>query len=155
MQQRSVSVNVRGLEIADAANKLARHMGIESFKASYGLLWRFRNRQGIGNKVERVESGSVDISAVEPFRLKFNRIMKKENLHLGKLYTTQGKLNLTCCNKFKYLLTLIPYVFPHTLMLRYVRGSSCGTFVVNIVVTYRSFTSWKIQPPVRLPDKRP
>ena len=32
MQQRSV--NVRGLEMADAANKHARHMGMESFKAS-------------------------------------------------------------------------------------------------------------------------
>ena len=36
VQLRSVSVNERGLEIADAANKLARHMGIESFKASDG-----------------------------------------------------------------------------------------------------------------------
>ena len=44
VQQRSVSVNVRGLEIVDAANKLARHMGIESVKASDYWLWRFRNR---------------------------------------------------------------------------------------------------------------
>ena len=35
-QQRTVSEIVRGLEIAYAANKLARHMGIESFKASDG-----------------------------------------------------------------------------------------------------------------------
>ena len=33
-------------------------------------------------------------------------------------------------------------------MLRYVCGSSCGTFMINIFVTLRSFTSWKIQPPV-------
>ena len=45
------SVNVRQLEIADAVNKLARHMGIESFKASYGWLWRFRNHHRIGKKV--------------------------------------------------------------------------------------------------------
>ena len=32
------SVSVRGLEIADAANKLARHMGTESLKASDGWL---------------------------------------------------------------------------------------------------------------------
>ena len=57
-------------------------MGIESFKARDGWLWRFRNRHGIGNKVERGEFGS----AVEHFRLKFNRLMKKENLHLGQLY---------------------------------------------------------------------
>ena len=68
-------MNVRGLEIADAANKLARHMGIESFKDSDGWLWRFRNRHEIGNKVERGESSSANISAVEPFRLKFNRLI--------------------------------------------------------------------------------
>ena len=64
-----------GLEIADAANKLARHMGMKSFKASDGWLWRFHYHHGIGNKVEHSESGSADISAVEPFRLKFNRLL--------------------------------------------------------------------------------
>ena len=77
-------VNERGLEIADAANKLARRMGIESFKASDGWLWRFRNRHGIGNKVEHGESGS----AVEPLGLKSTRLKKTENLHLGQLYNT-------------------------------------------------------------------
>ena len=70
VQQRSV--NVRGLEIADVANKLSHHIGMDSFKANDGWLWRFRNRHRIGNKVEHGESGSADISAVEPFRLKFN-----------------------------------------------------------------------------------
>ena len=41
VKQRSVSVNLPGLVIADAANKHARHMGMESFKASYGWLWRY------------------------------------------------------------------------------------------------------------------
>ena len=77
VQQRSVSVNVRGLLIADVVNKLARQMDIESFKSSDGWLWRFCNRHGIGNKVERDESGSADICAVEPFRLKFNTLIKK------------------------------------------------------------------------------
>ena len=36
--------------------------------------------------MERDESGSADISAVEPFRLKSNRLMKTENLHLCQLY---------------------------------------------------------------------
>ena len=75
-----------GLEIADAANKLACHMGNESFKASDGWLCGFCNHHGIGNKVKRGESGSSDINAVEPFRLKFNTPIKKENLHLGWLY---------------------------------------------------------------------
>ena len=77
---------MRGLEIADAANKHALNIGIESFMASDRWLWRFRNRHEIANKVQRGESGSADISAVEPFKLKFNRLMKKENLHLGQLY---------------------------------------------------------------------
>ena len=37
VQQRSVSVNLHWIDIADAANKLARHMGIESFKVSCGV----------------------------------------------------------------------------------------------------------------------
>ena len=86
MVRATVLVSMRRLEIADAANKLARHMGIESLNDSDGWLWRFRNRHGIESKVERGESGSADIGSVEPFRLKFNRLMKKENLHLGQLY---------------------------------------------------------------------
>ena len=69
VQQRSV--NVRGLEIADATINFARHMGIESFKTGDIWLWRFRNHHGIGKKVECGESSS----AVEPLRLKF-RLMK-------------------------------------------------------------------------------
>ena len=55
VQQRSVSLNVHGLEIADAAT----NMDIKSFKASDGWLWRFRNRHRIINKVERGESSSA------------------------------------------------------------------------------------------------
>ena len=62
------------------------HMGNESFKASVGWLWRFCNHHGTGSKVKHGESGSSDINAVEPFRLKFNRPIKKESLHLGWLY---------------------------------------------------------------------
>ena len=50
VQQRPVSVC--GLEIADVAVTPARHMDMESFKASDGWLWRFCNRHGIGYKVE-------------------------------------------------------------------------------------------------------
>ena len=65
-------------------------MGIESFKAIDVWHWHFHNRHGIGNKVERGESGSADINAVELFRLIFNRLMSKECLHLGQLDITQG-----------------------------------------------------------------
>ena len=76
---------MRGLEIADDTNKLASQMGIESSKASDGWLWRFRIRHGIGNKIERGDYGSADICAVDHFTLKFNGLIKKENLHLGQL----------------------------------------------------------------------
>ena len=61
-------------------------MGMESFKTSDGWMWRFCNHHGIGNKVEHGEFYCANISAVEPFRLKFNRLMRKEDLHLGQLY---------------------------------------------------------------------
>ena len=77
---------MRVLEIADAANKLARHMGIESYKSSDSWLWRYRNWHRIGNKVTRGESCCTDTSVAEPFRPKFNRLMKKENIHIGQLY---------------------------------------------------------------------
>ena len=51
-------------------------------------MWCFRHRHGIRNKVERFESSSADICAVETVRLKFNRLMKEENLHLGQLYNS-------------------------------------------------------------------
>ena len=89
-------MNVCGLDIANTANKLAFHMDIESFKASDGWLWRFHNRHGMGNKVERGESGSADISAVQPFRLKFSRLMKKENLHIGQLYNADETALFWC-----------------------------------------------------------
>ena len=78
VQQRSVSVNVRGLEIADAANKLAHHMFIISLKASDGWLWRFCNRHGIGNKVEQ---------------LKLTELNELNLIDLGQLYTTKVKFN--------------------------------------------------------------
>ena len=61
-------------------------MGIESFNSSDGWLWRFHNRHGIGNIVERGDSCSADNSVVEPRRMKFNGLMRKENVHLGQLY---------------------------------------------------------------------
>ena len=97
----SVNVNMRLLEIADAANKLSHHIGVESFKASNDWLWRFCNRHGVGNKVERGDPADADISAVEPFRLKFNRLMKKEDLHLGRLYNADETALFWCSLPFK------------------------------------------------------
>ena len=65
-------------------NSLAN--GHRIYQASDGWLWRFRNRHGIRNNVEHGECGSADISAVEPMRPEFNRLISKENLHLGLHY---------------------------------------------------------------------
>ena len=64
-----MSVNVGGLEIADAANKLALHMGIDLSRLVIA-----RNCHGIGNIVERGES----CSAVEPLRLKYNGLTEEK-----------------------------------------------------------------------------
>ncbi|KAF2366176.1 HTH CenpB-type DNA-binding domain [Trinorchestia longiramus] len=85
VQQRSVNVNVRGVELIAGAQKLANHMGID-FKASTGWLWRFRNRHGISNKVEHGEADSADSTAVEPYRFKLNELIKKEDLHSNQVY---------------------------------------------------------------------
>ena len=85
VQERSVGVNVRGVDILDAAVKLAAHMGI-SFSGSVGWLWRFRNRHGIRNKVVHCEAGSGDSGVVEPFRLKFQKLIKEEDLSLSQIY---------------------------------------------------------------------
>lgn len=85
VQQRSVKVKVRGIEIMAAAAKLADHMGV-ACQASTGWLWRFRNRHGIVNKLEHGEAGSADDGAVEPFRLKLNELIRKEDIHLTQLY---------------------------------------------------------------------
>lgn len=76
IQQRSVAVCVRGVEIASSAAKLAAHMGITDFKASDGWLWRFRRRHGIHDVKEAGEAASADVESVEPFRLQLLDVIK-------------------------------------------------------------------------------
>ena len=59
-------------------------------------MWRFFNRHGIGNKVVRDETGSADIGAAEPLRLKFHRLMKNEDFHLCKLYNANETALFWC-----------------------------------------------------------
>ena len=51
VQQRAEGLPVRGLDIQNAAQRLANHLGIENFKCSDGWLWQFRKRHGLGNRV--------------------------------------------------------------------------------------------------------
>ena len=47
LSQKSVGLNVRGVEIMAAAQQIAEKLNINDFKASSGWLWRFRNRHGL------------------------------------------------------------------------------------------------------------
>ena len=85
VQECSVGVNVRGVDIVDAAVKSATHIGIP-FSGSAGWLWRFCNRNGIRNKVVYGEAGSGDSGVVEPFRPKFQKLIKEEDLSLSQIY---------------------------------------------------------------------
>lgn len=86
VQERSVGVKVRAVEIASAATDLAEHLAIPNFKASDGWLWRFRKRHGLTNLKTRGEAGSADAASVEPYRLKLNDVIKKEGLLMSQLY---------------------------------------------------------------------
>ena len=80
-QERSVAIEVRGVDIQDAAKRLATHLGIPDFKASTVWLFRFRTRHCIGNRRVVGESKSVDLSNIDPFRNKLT-----EGLLLSQVY---------------------------------------------------------------------
>ena len=85
-QQRALGVNVRGVELISAAERLAKHFKNNEFKGSDGWLWRFRRRYGLFNSVIRGEAGDADVAAVEPFRLKLRDLIAKEGLVNAQLY---------------------------------------------------------------------
>ncbi len=60
-QERACGMNVRGVELAASAAKLAVQLGISDFKASDGWLWRFRKRHGIRNLAVTGEAEGADI----------------------------------------------------------------------------------------------
>ena len=69
------------------SEKLVAHMGIP-FNGRGDWLWRFCNCHGIRNKVVHGESGSADSGVVEAFRLKFQKLIKEEDLSLSQIYNT-------------------------------------------------------------------
>ena len=85
-QERSVAVEVRGVDIQDAAKRLATHLGIPDFKASTGWLFRFRTRHCIGNRRVVGESKSADLSNIDPFRNKLTKLIKDSGLLLSQVY---------------------------------------------------------------------
>ena len=60
-------VNVRGVELQDAACTLAKDLGIKDFTVSSRWLWRFRHRHALGNRFSRGESVSADKDSVGAF----------------------------------------------------------------------------------------
>ena len=95
VQEHSVVVNVRGVDILDATVKLDAHMGIH-YSGSAGWLWRFCNCHGIHNKVVHGEAGSGDSGVVEPFRLKFQKLIKEEDLSLSQIYNADETCLFWC-----------------------------------------------------------
>ena len=85
-QQQAAGIAVRGVELLDAASKLAVDLGIEDFKSSTGWLWRFRRRHLLANKRICGETASADRAAVEPFQEKFKKICDDEGLLPHQLY---------------------------------------------------------------------
>lgn len=85
-QLRSSGLAVSGVEIQAAADKLAKQLNINNFKASSGWLFRFRRRHNIKIKKICGESLSIDNEAVETFRKKLSDILKAENILPSQLY---------------------------------------------------------------------
>ena len=92
MHERSYGVDVRGTERLAAVGKLAAHLGIGEFKGSEGWLWRFRNRQGLFNKVLHSEAGDADESSVAPFREKLKKLISDEGLSPSQIYNADNTL---------------------------------------------------------------
>jgi transposase-like protein len=89
-QQRVYGESIRGVDIQNAAVKLAKDMNKE-FEPSDWWLYRFRIRYGIGNKVISGEAGSGRVKEVESCMEKLNGFVKSpmadeetvEGVHAG------------------------------------------------------------------------
>ena len=84
-QERACGVEVRGVELAASATKLAGQLGIADFQGSDGWLWRFRRRHGIRNLAVTGEAESADVESVAPFRQQLLDYIANENLTVANL----------------------------------------------------------------------
>jgi len=85
-QLRSSGLAVRGVEIQAAADRLAKQLNINNFKASSGWLFRFKRRHNLTNKKICGKSLSADNEVIETFRKKLNDILKAKNILPSQLY---------------------------------------------------------------------
>lgn len=85
-QTKSTGLPVRGVDLQDAAMKLANEMGIKDFTASSGWLWRFRRRHAMGDRKCSGESSSADHASVSAFCDMINKLIRDEGLLLSQVY---------------------------------------------------------------------
>jgi len=76
---------VRGVDIQNAAARLAKHLKVADFKASAGWLFTFRSPHRPTNRKVVGESASADEAAVLPFRQKL-KILEESGLVHAQIY---------------------------------------------------------------------
>jgi len=74
------------MEKARLMHKLIHPGSGNNFKASSGWLQHFKERHGIRQLKLQGESLSADHEAVEPFRIKLNKLIEKEQLTLSQVF---------------------------------------------------------------------
>ena len=79
-QVTSSGVSIRGVDIIDATNDLAKELAILDFKASEGWLWRFRRHHCLGNCVVGGEAASAPTDEIGPFCDRLCKLINDEGL---------------------------------------------------------------------------
>ncbi|KAG7170921.1 Tigger transposable element-derived protein 7-like 6 [Homarus americanus] len=75
-QERASGIKVRGVNIQNAAARLAQHLKIQGFNAIVGWLFNFRSCHCLVNQKVIGESARVDEGSVEPFRKRLVKIIE-------------------------------------------------------------------------------
>lgn len=76
-------INVRGVEIRNAAKRFANRLRIEHFEASNGWL---RSRHGLTNHITHGEAASAPTEEIQPFKDTLKKLMKDESLKRFQVY---------------------------------------------------------------------
>ncbi|KAG7163407.1 Tigger transposable element-derived protein 7-like 36, partial [Homarus americanus] len=81
-----IRCHVRGVNIQNAAARLAQHLKIQGFNTSAGWLFNFRSHHCLVNRKVFGESASVDEGSVEPFRKRLVKIIEDAQLLVSQIY---------------------------------------------------------------------
>ena len=85
-QQQRVGVRIRGVELQEAAERFAKRLNVEGFKASSGWLFRFRNRHGLASRRARGEALGVDTASEEPINQGLQEMLDSTGLRTFQIY---------------------------------------------------------------------